>query len=353
MKIYLNTLEDIAFNNLMPWLDDNSDTDQFEEILRAIDINKVRHHQDFFLHLIEMHNFTDIAITPCTLNEWRDFSGIKRNKKTEEMAKQILTFDRANAKVSFYTVLIAHSVSAIMSSLKQQMTLSTGKPLKKQLVDKYVTRLKRIITADVPCEDHSEHDLLVIKLTKLGALAIFLLLLILFEGYINPYNTLSNYDIMTAIALIGMADKELARIASAFSQAHGDFVKSKLQPSPTNKLKALQQQAAGKTGDKGGTFSAHQTIADHVRPEQQNPANNETVGSREGEVERCIGSKEVMHILGIDKGTLHRWRNRKENKIPHFQYSKRGKILYKMSEINAWMKSNPEIYAESAISRLK
>jgi predicted DNA-binding transcriptional regulator AlpA len=353
MIIYLNTLEDITFNNLMPWLEDNSDMDHYEEILRAIDINKVRHHQDFFLHLIDMHNFTDISITPGTLQEWRDFSGMKRNRETEAMAKQMLITNRASAKVSFYTFLIVHSVSAIMSSLKQQMTLSAGKPVKKQFVDKYVTRLKRIITADVPCEDHSEHDLLVIKLAKLGALAIFLQLLILFEGYINPYNTLSNQDIMTAIALIGMADKELARIASAFSQAHGDFVKSKRQPPPTNKLKELKQQAAGKTSEKEHTFSSDQTTERDGSKEKQNPANNETAGSCSRENERFIDSKEVMRILGVDKGTLYRWRNRTENKIPHFQYSKRGKILYKLSEINAWMKSNLEIYAESAISRLK
>lgn len=351
MKTHLNTLEDISFNNLMPWLDDNSDIDLFEEILRAIDINNIKGHQRFFRHVIEMQNLTDIAITPSTLNEWKAFSCIKRNKKIEMLSKHLASFGRRDAKVSFYTFLIAHTVSAIMSSLQEQMAIFSSIPLKKQFIDKYVIRLKRIIEADIPCDDHSEDDLLIIKFTKLGALAIYMLLLREYKKLMNPYNELTHNDIMTAFAGISMTDKELAKTATALMQVYVDFVKSSQQPSPTNKLKEAKQQAAMKTGGQGVTPQEKQTSSDQTISENQTMANSETIRSREGGDERLIGSKELMHILGIDKVTLHRWRNREENKIPYYQSSKRGKILYKMSEINAWLKRNPEIHVDSEISK--
>ncbi len=353
MKTHLNTLEDICFNNLMPWLDDNSDMDLFEEILRAIDINMTKGHQSFFRHIIEMLHLTDTAITPSTLNEWKAFSCIKRNKKTEGLTKHIFTFPHTNSKVGFYTCLIAHSMNAIMSSLQGQMTILNSIPLKKQFINKYVIRLKRIIEADIPCDNHDEIDLLIIKLAKLGALAIYILLLLQYKKFIHPSNELTHSDIMAATAGISMTDKELEKKASALMQVYGDFVKSKRQPSPTNKLKELKQQAAGKTGEKERILSADHTIADHGRPEKQNSVNNETVGSREGEVERFIGSKEVMHILGIDKGTLHRLRNREDNKIPHSPSGKGGKIYYKVSDINNWLKRNQKTADEFEIRKHK
>lgn len=347
MKIFLSTLEDITFNNLMPWLEINSDVEHFDEILRAIDIYTIEDHKIFFRHLIEMQDTTGSLITNTNLHEWKDFTNIRRNSKIESLTNQLLTLSQRDAKVNFYTNLITHSVSAIMSSLQGQMAIFTGIPLKKQFVDKYVIRLKRIIEADIPCDDHSEDDLLIIKFTKLGALSIYMLLLREYKKLMNLYNELTHNDIMAVFAGISMADKELAKTASALMQVYVDFVKSSQQPSPTNKLKEAKQQAAMKTGGQGVTPQEKQTSPDQRISENQNTANNDSDEKRKEADEKYLNSKEVMEMLKIDKSTLWRYRNDPENKIPHYQQGKGKKIYYEAGEIEEWLKNNPKLTQKS------
>lgn len=352
MKIHLLTLEDIAFHTLMPWLETNSDVEHFDEIMRAIDINRIKNHKIYFLHLIELQNNTGAVVTNNTLLEWKEFTNIRRNSKIERLTNQLFTFSQRDAKVNFYSRLIAHSVSAIMSSLQLQLTSTSSKPLKKQLVDKYVIRLKRIIEADIPWDDHSDTDLLILKLTKLGALMIYFLLAVGFRMFMNPYNELSHNDIMTAIAGISMADDDLKKIVTKVSKEYFNDVKKTSQPQPENKLKELRMKNVREDDHQLPDLSENQTIVDPGN-NKKSDVSNKSITTHSVDNENYICSAEVIKWLNIDKTTLYRWRKREKNPIPHHQNEKGEKVRYKKSEINAWLKSSPEITDELEIRKYK
>lgn len=348
MKILLSTLEEITFNNLMPWLDDNSDTDYFDEILQAIDIIKIRGHQNYFIQLIEKQKTTDIAITPWVLNEWKEFTGIRRNRKIEELTNRLSSISWRDAKVSFYTFLIAHSVSAIMSLLQEQMAITSSKPLKKQLVDKYVIRLKRILEADIPMEDHREHDLLILKLTKLGALMIYLLLAMEYTRFMNPYNQLSHNDIMTALAGISMADNGLKKLANEVSQEYSEYVKKASQPPPTNKLKEIGKQDSQST-DKQDPGKQEQQYSERAEMKANRVKNG--IGDESDDEIPNYNSKQLMKILNVTKGTLKRYRDKYD--LPKIRSGEKGKFHYPKKQFYAWLESNPEIEDEFEIRKNK
>lgn len=328
MKIFLLTLEDITFNNLMPWLKHNNDTEKYDEIIRAIDLFKLTNHQVFFKQLIEKQNITGVEITPLTLNEWKRFTVIRRNKKFEELTKQLSAFSRRDAKVSFYTFLIKHSVSAIMTSILDQMAKYSSKKLREQFVNKYVIRLKRIINAAIPCIDHNENDLLIIKFVKLNAIAIYILLLREYKMFIDPYNEPAHNDIMTAITCISMADKELSRIVSILMEMYSAAVKVSSQPSPVNKLKELKEKDSQPYDEK--------MIGKQEQLMQQNA--DKSLADKPNDENAFYDSVKLMKILPIKKGTLKRCRDKYG--LPFIRLGEKGKFLYPIKEFNIWVKEN-------------
>ncbi len=336
MKTHLNTLEDICFNNLMPWLEHNSDTEQFDEIIRAIDISTIKDHQMFFLHLIEYMNITGTVITASTLHEWKHFSGIRRNKKIKEMTNQLSSFIRRDAKLSFYTLLISKSVSAIMSSLQEQMAIFTSKPLKKQLVDKYITRLRRVIEANNPVGDHSENDLLIIKFTKLGALSIYILLLLEYKKFIHPYNELTHNDIMTAFALISMADHELSKNVSALLKVYKQIRKSNSRTPGNNKPKESPKKTTLPPDEKEVTNQEHERLRD----------TNKDAVETSNDVNQYYTSTQVMKILSVNKTTLKRYRDKHE--LPYIRIGEKGKFLYPIKKFNTWLEKNSSLFIKQS-----
>jgi hypothetical protein len=51
-----------------------------------------------------------------------------------------------------------------------------------------------------------------------------------------------------------------------------------------------------------------------------------------------LTSKQAAYHLGIKDGTLRAWRNRKRNKIPYRQYGKHGRVMYRIEEIEEFIK---------------
>jgi predicted DNA-binding transcriptional regulator AlpA len=339
MQILLTTLEEIAFNHLMPWTNKNNDLEFYQELMRLKGNITHQGHQKFFAELVG--NLTNLGYNTTTdiSAEWKLFSEIHRNKRVEALTHNLASFGHYDAKVRFYSMLIAHSVCAAMISIIEQMKEYRSTPLRRQLSDKYVIRLKRILHADVPRDNHTEEDLIILKMNKLGALMIFYLLKISYRQFLHPEQQITHKEVTDTLSGIALADDHLKAVALKVSEEYLSLIiQTEIQPPhPYKKAKVAKQEADVATQKK-----QTQEIPTQQTDKENSPsANVAKPNGGIGEVESkndIMSAAEVMKMLGVNKTTLKRYRDRQG--LPHHRPVKGGKIFYYRSEILAWIEQN-------------
>jgi len=337
MNVFFTTLDEIVFNHMMPWSNYNSDAEYYQELMRLIGDMTHQGHQKFFAELAGNLKTLGYITTTDISAEWKLFSEIHRNAKVESFTQNLANFNHYDAKVRFYTMLIANSVCATMISIIEQMNKFRSTPLRRQLSDKYVIRLKRILHANVPRDDHTEEDLIILKISKLGALMIFYLLKMNYRHYLHPVQQITDIEVMDTLSGITLADDHLKAVALKVSEEYLSLIKTEAQPHAHKKAKVAKQEADVATQKKQTQeITTQQTDKENSASANGAKPNGGIVAEeRKNDI---MSAAEVMKMLGVNKTTLKRYRDR--HGLPHHRPVKGGKIFYYRSEILAWIEQN-------------
>lgn len=338
MKIFLTTLEEIAFNHLMPWTNKNSDLEFYQELMRLTGYITHQGHQKFFAELVDNLTILGYNTTTDISAEWKLFCEINRNKRVEALTQNLASFGHYDAKVRFYSMLIAHSVCAAMISIIEQMKEYRRTPLRRQLSDKYVIRLKRILYADVPRDDHTEEDLIILKMNKLGALMIFYLLKISYRQFLHPEQQITHKEVTDTLSGIALADDHLKAVALKVSEEYMSLInKTEIQQHANKRAKVAKQEA---------DVATQKTQKQELTTQQTDKENSASANGAkpdggivvEGRKNDIMSAAVVKKMLGVHKTTLKRYRDLHD--LPHHRPTEKGKILYYRSEILAWTEQN-------------
>lgn len=332
---YMITLEEIAFNSLMPWSERNSDEILFEELVTTLDEITGYDPGLYFSRLSNLCRDMGLKLPPHLIIEWEKFTAIHL-VPPDSLYAAFGAYRHQSAKVRFYARLAAYCASAEIQNLEKEFKTHKSDEYRQYETTRLAGRLERIIITDMQVKEHGEDDLLIIKLLKTGALMAYLEL-IQKHGNLIPTGKLKlspegSFEQLASIALNSDSLKNVAiHILKQYDQyfepcanviPYGD---KKTTTSPKKKAATGNiNKSSGKTDKdtKGMT-------------EEDRQGDMMTAAEKMADNSRLIGSGEAMKLLGIKRATLKRYRD--SGILTYLRPNPKGKILYRLADIQKVM----------------
>lgn len=334
------TLEEIAFNSLMPWSRQNSDEILFDELVAALDEASGYGSRLYFSMLSQIYHEMGFKLPPDLVKEWKKFA---RNPAVspDGLYGALGAYGHPHTKVRFYARLTAYCAAAEIQNLEEEFQIHTSEACRLYEITRLAGRLERIITIDMQVKEHGEDDLLIIKILKAGALMAFLELI---EKYGNimqnwkpkltpegAYEQLA-YTAMGSDALKSIVVRILKKYTRYFSNRKEDIANDNKNP------KSNLTTSPWKKGDPDSIHPsfAHADNNDKGTPIKGRQGEKTTGSELIPDADTFISSGEVMHLLGITKSTLKRYRD--NGTLRYMRPNPRGKIRYRRGDIDELMK---------------
>lgn len=324
------TLEEIIFNSLMPWSSRNSDDFLFEELFTELSWVTRYEVGIYFVRLPHILREMDLNSIPELEAEWRFFAGT-HIIMPDGIQKELFVFKHQKQKVRFYARLVSCCAFAELNLLAQDFEKRPNHNYQRYKLSNITLRLERIITAPVPGNEHSEEDLIIIKLTKLAAILIYLDIIAHYNRTIHTERLkLTPEAVFEELAQISMISRTTGTIAKRMKYLYLPYFRTGpeayrdddiLPPSMLNKNKT------------GAELKYVNSEVEDAAKKQIDPVNQKQNDKKDKNLEnRIIGTGEAIRILGCSSPTLKRWRD--DGIVPYSQPNPKGRCFYKLSEIH-------------------
>ncbi len=337
----MTTLEEIAYNQLMPWLSSEAENLRYREILRLVDYPEMQNCTQFFAALTNAYSTLKLPLGSELQQEWQMFAGLESNRKGNKIADMLTKYRQSCPKVMFYLLLTGNLISSCILYIDQTLIKYPGNSFRIYFLNRIIKKIKyslgvRAINATV-----GENDLLILKIHKLSLVAIYLELLRKYSPHIpTVFNQIEPKEIVEILAGVKMADRVLGKIAAMLLQHYPEFQHA---PKPiaqkNNKKGGIKKSPAANAGfmnnEKSTTERQNNTTNGQVSQAKANASSGDELEEAKlngGEIIRGrIGSGEVMKMLCITKATLKSYRD--NGIVPFDRPNPKGKITYLRSDI--------------------
>jgi hypothetical protein len=324
----MTTLEEIAYNQLMPWLSSEAENLRYREILRLFDYPGMQNCTKFFAALTNAYSTLKLPLGSELQQEWQIFGGLESNRKGNKIADMLTKYRQSCPKVMFYLLLTGNLISSCILYIDQTLIKYPGNSFRIYFLNRIIKKIKyslgvRAINATV-----GENDLLILKIHKLSLVAIYLELLRKYRPHIpTVFNQIEPKEIVEILAGVKLFDRVLGKIAAMLLQLYPEF-----QHAPKPMIQQHKKAAAIKKDPaiNAGFMNAEKTMTEPqkttINGHDRQAKTNEGIISQER-----IGSGEVMKMLCITKATLKSYRD--NGIVPFDRPNPKGKITYLRSDV--------------------
>lgn len=344
----LLTLDNIAFHQLMPWLESEYEDSRHYEILRITGYAIKQDRKLFFKSLISACHTLNLPLSRDLQQEWEMFAALQDGKINHGISDMLLSYRHGSHKVRFYILLTGYTIQSSLLHIGQTLERWPGADFRKYFITRTLGRLEANLQMHTADKSEVEEHLLVIKIQKLGVIAIYLELSTKYKQHIEPKSLRMNpQQVFDMMVTISMADCNLSMMVKTLKSLYQRYF---LNANGT----ANQNGNKGRTGTQASKSTDFQQFM-QLMTERQKPmldgqnsedfkpstttASPENPGIQENQTsaEKRIGSGEAMQILGVCKTTLKTYRD--QGRLAFAQPVTNGKITYLRKDVEELMKS--------------
>lgn len=325
------TLEEITYNSLMPWSCMNNEDFLFTEICAQLSAVNDFNLSTYFTRLGQIIKEMGMKPLAEVTEEWKSFASTCC-LIPDGLYKDLARFRHPNHKVGFYARLTSSCAFADLQLLEQDFLIHPDPNYKVYKLQTLCKRLERIISAANPETEHSEENLIIIKLTKIIAILMYLDLIVKYGRVMHLEKLKLTPDaVFEELAKVSMISRTAVRIAKQMAALYRPYFRS--GPAAYRDVDILAQATVNKYKK---AISPNQTNAGSMEtagaPKYQAVENKPDKTDDKAE-ERIIGTGEAMRILGCSTSTLKRWRD--NGKIKYYQPHAEAHCKYRLSDVEA------------------
>lgn len=345
MKNGLITIGEIAHNQLMPWLKDDDITGTFQDLLRYVDEVPPFNHRQFFSNLKLACRNTGYLPDRKMEEEWNLFIRLETNDRVNTLFEPILTLQKSDPKIRFYTLLAGNTAKAILLFVKNSVIQHENALFTKYFVNKTLTRLRNMLITNFAELSTREDDIFIGKLLHLCVAVVFLEISVGYEEYIEKQEMgMSMSDIYAIVIKSGMADASLKILAANLIHRHNSLFKASgdlsgasgiqgREPVPNVFQTQEDTTISNRSKTRDGLKNVHHetgTLNRAAKPEERN-ADVDPTQAEPDDKNEIIGTNEAMKLRGISRSTF--MRRIKNGLIPYLPREKNQHYKFRKNDI--------------------
>jgi len=338
MENGLLTFEQMAYNNLMPWVNEDRYTGVFKELANYIDDAHASKHQLFFATLITAVRELEFPIEQTIIAEWSRFARLSEFECLNFLVDELIAFKHYDPKVRFYKMLAANCAKGALLTSAYKTLHAESKPFTQYYINKTLQRLEVMIEPKQPASAVSESDLLIFKIIKLALLMVYIEIDKGFSEYIDRKRLrFSQSHVFEHLALIALNDKRLKTTANKnLHRYHSEQKKIKRNGNksvlPLDELPNIF--SSFNKANQSDILATQKR--NHKKLHEELAANDGAVGANNVNIimsevaplsDTFIGVGEVVKMLGKSRSTVKRWIEEKKiktlprnNNKEHFRF---------------------------------
>jgi len=345
MKNGLITIGEIAHNQLMPWQKDDDLTGTFQELLGYVDDVPPLNHRQFFSNLTLAFRNTGYLPDRKMEEEWNLFIRLETNDRVSALFEPILTLQKSDPKIRFYTLLTGNTAKAILLFVKNSVIQHENGLFTKYFVNKTLKRLRNMLVTNFAELSTWEDDIFIGKILHLCVAIVFLEIRVGYEEYVEKQEMgISINDIYDILVKTGLADSSLKMLAANLIHRHNSLFKTSddltgvsgiqgREPIPNVFLKQEDTTNSNRSKTPDGFKNVHHetgTLNRAATSEDHHNDGNQTKEEPDDKNE-IIGTKEAIKLLAISKSTF--MRRIKKGTIPYLKREENEHYKFRKNDI--------------------
>ncbi len=325
MENGLLTFEQMAYNNLMPWVNEDRYTGVFKELANYIDDAHAANHQVFFVSLINAVREIKHTVEPIVIAEWSSFARLSEFESLNFLVDELLAIKHYDPKVRFYTILASNCAKGALLTSANKTLHAESNPFTQYYINKTMQRLEEMIEPKQPSGEVSEVDLLIFKIIKLALLIVYIEIDKGFSEYIDRKQIkFSQSHVFEHLALIALNDKRLKTIAKKILHRNHSEQK-KIKRNGNKRVLPLDELpnifSSFNKANQSDILATHKR--NHKKLHEELAGNDSAVGAKNGNIivsevaprsDTFIGVGEVVKMMGKSRSTVKRWIEEKKIK---------------------------------------
>lgn len=345
----LITLEEIAFNHLMPWMQSGYGNDSYREILRFVDHGNHKDSRQFFANLQEAYQSLNLPLNNDLQKEWSMFAGLDQSKNHFVFADFMPDYQHGSHKVRFYILLTLHASQSLLSYVNLTFKIYSGTSFQKRFINRTLARVENCLQMHTAGKSENCDELLVIKILNLALVAVYLALFTRYNSCIEMRNLqLTKGRMHELLTEIHISDRTLGIMAQGLVDHYKIYFAG---PEASQKTKAGAKKAETQASTPDNFEKLRQLVTESQKNLSDDPGKQESkmpelIGARSDSqnnenttpVDRIIGSGEVRKMLGISSATLKKYRDNEI--VPFSRPNPNGKISYRQHDIQKLLDSD-------------
>ena len=307
----------ILSDELMPWLNENSEEKKFELLINQMGESFLAKSQIFFKDIIITYKKLNINISVKIKNEFEFLSRYPETEAAAMFYKAIFDLPALNYKQKFYNILIAQSIKSYYTICNNLLKYNVSDDLEKYYFNKIITLVNKILSFQVlKTEALSAENLEIIRKIQIVLTVLISKLKTVNKNVFN--NKFINDTVFTLNTLI--ENDSNTRLKTNLQQVVESLFYEQIKDEP--KIREEENNKKKKIADK---YLKTEKITIYDLLDENNKYNKITkqlknfpnnIKNNDGTKE-IIKSSEVLELLKISKSTLCRLR--KNEKIKCFK----------------------------------